>query len=63
MAKLLLTEMLKKRKMSKYRLAKILNADYKNTHRWFKPDYDPKLSTLAAWAKALKCKVRDLIKE
>ena len=63
MARLLLKEMLKKRKMTRYRFAKLLDMEYQNARRYLKPGYDPKLSVLTAWAKVLKCRVRDLIKE
>lgn len=63
MAKLILKAMLKKRKISQYRLAILLKMDGKNVARLFRPDYDPKLSTLNRLAKVLKCKVRDLLKE
>jgi len=63
MPKLRLKEMLTKRKMTRYRFAQLLGVDYKNSARYFRPDYDPKLSSLAAWARVLKCRVRDLIRE
>ena len=63
MVTLRLAQMLKKRKLTRYRFALLMRVDYKNSARWFKAGYDPKLSTLAAWAKILKCRVRDLIKE
>lgn len=63
MAQLLLDKMLKKRGMSKYRFAQLLKANYKNIGRYFQPDYDPKLSTLRAWANVLKCRIRDLYRE
>lgn len=63
MAKLLLEEMLKKRKVSKYRFAILLGIDHKNVRRLFLPGFDPKLSFLARAAKALKCRIRDLYKE
>jgi transcriptional regulator with XRE-family HTH domain len=31
--------------------------------RWLKEDYDPKLSVLDKWAKALGVKIRDLYKD
>lgn len=63
MARFLIKEMCKKRKMSQYRLGILLNNGPKNVARLFKPDYDPKLSMLARCAKALKCRIRDLYKE
>lgn len=41
----------------------MIGIDYPTVFRYFRPGYDPKLSTLHKWAKALKIKVRDLIKE
>jgi DNA-binding XRE family transcriptional regulator len=63
MPTLRLAEMLEKRKMTKYRFAKLMKAEYKNIGRWFKPGYDPKISTMAAWARVLRCRIRDLYKE
>jgi DNA-binding Xre family transcriptional regulator len=63
MAKLILGKVLKKKKLSKRKFAKLLEIDYSNVWRLFKEGADPKLSTLAKWAKILKCKVRDLIEE
>lgn len=63
MPKLLLEQVLKKRKLSKYRFAKLLRQHYNNVARYFRPGYDPKLSTLATWAKVLHCRIRDLYKE
>jgi hypothetical protein len=36
---------------------------YGNVHRLFRESYDPKLSQLKSWAKAIGCKVRDLFDE
>lgn len=58
-----LAEVLKKKGISKRRFAKMLGVQYAGVFRYFRPGYDPKLSTLTRWAKALKVKVRDLIKE
>lgn len=63
MAKLILGEVLKKKKLSKRRFAKLLDQRYENVFRYFRDGYDPKLSTLSLWAKALKCRVRDLVRE
>lgn len=63
MPQLLLEQMLKKRKMSKYRFAKVLRLHYNSVARFFRPDYDPKLSTLERWAKVLHCRIRDLYRE
>ncbi len=64
MAKLALSDALKKKKLSKRQFAKRLGiTQYHNVFRFFRDDRDPKLSTLTKWAKAIGCKVRDLIKE
>ena len=63
MAKFLLKAVCKERAISQYRLAILLKMDAKNISRLFRPDYDPKLSLLARVAKALKCRIRDLIRE
>lgn len=63
MAKLALAEMLRKRKLSKRAFAKRLGIDYHNVFRYFRPTVDPKLSTLTRWARAIGCRVRDLIRE
>ena len=54
---------MQKRKISKYRLAQMLGLPTSSVFRYFKPDYDPKLSSLEKIAKALEVKVRDLLDE
>jgi DNA-binding Xre family transcriptional regulator len=61
--KLKLEALLQKKKISKYRLAQLLGVPASNVFRYFKPDYDPKLSTLERWAKVLEVKVKDLLDE
>jgi transcriptional regulator with XRE-family HTH domain len=63
MAKLILAPLLKKKGLSKRKFAKLLNIDYPSVFRYFRDGYDPKLSTLELWAKALGVRVRDLIVE
>lgn len=63
MPKLLLAEMLEKKGMSKRQFAKKLGKDYPAVFRYFRPEYDPKLSTIEAWAKVLGCRIRDLYEE
>lgn len=63
MAKLILGEVLKKRKLSKRQFAKRLGAHYHSVFQFFRPGYNPTLKTLERWAKAIGCKVRDLIRE
>ena len=61
--KLKLETILQKKKISKYRFAQMLGLPTSSIFRYFKPDYDPKLSTLEKWAKVLELKVRDLLEE
>jgi len=63
MAELRLVEVLKKKKISKRKFAKMIDKDYREIFRYCRSGYDPKLSTLDLWAKALKIRVRDLIRE
>jgi transcriptional regulator with XRE-family HTH domain len=63
MARLVLAEMLKKKRVSKRQFAKRLGVDYKNVWRLFRPEADPRLSALVKYAQALGCKVRDLIRD
>lgn len=58
-AKLQLESALKKRGLSKRQFAKLLGVPYQSVFRWFRPGYDPKLSVMSKWAKAIGCKVRD----
>lgn len=63
MAKFILGAVLKRRKLSKRQFAKMIDMRYEQVFRLFREGYDPKLSLLSRAAKALKCKVRDLVKE
>jgi DNA-binding XRE family transcriptional regulator len=63
MAKLLLEKVLKRKKVTKYGFAKLLAVPTPSVFRYFRPDYDPKLSTLEKWAKVLEVKIRDLYEE
>ena len=60
-AKICLGKVLKEKKMTKYRFAKLIDTPYPNVTRFFKPNYDPRLSTIEKWAKALNVSVKDLI--
>jgi hypothetical protein len=62
-AKLQIEKVLEKKGMSKRQFAKLIVEDYGNVFRFFRPGYDPKLSTLNKWAKALNLKVKDLLIE
>ena len=61
--KLKIAAILEKRKISKYRFAQLLGLPTPSVFRYFRPGYDPKLSTLEKWAKALDVKVRDFLDE
>jgi transcriptional regulator with XRE-family HTH domain len=63
MAKLLIDQALKKRKLSKRQFAKKLGIQYSAVFRYFREGYDPKLSMLESWAKVLDCRIRDLYEE
>ena len=58
-----LAEVLEKKKLSKRQFAKLLKVEYANVFRFFRAGYDPKLSTLLKWAKALGVKAKDLISD
>lgn len=62
--KLFLDKILKRKGISKYRFAKILGMQQASSAlRYFKTGYDPKLSMLERWAKALDVKIKDLFEE
>ena len=63
MPKLILDEVRKKKGVSKRQLAIRLGVRYQNIFPMMKPDYDAKFSVLARIAKALGCRVRDLVRE
>jgi len=63
MAKLILGDVLKKKKLSKRKFAQMLGMNYNNVFRLFRKGQNPTLSTLNKWAKLLGCRVRDLLKE
>ena len=63
MAKLILGDVLKRKKMSKRRFAKALDYPYSNVFRYFREGYDPRLSDLNRFAGVLGVKVKDLLKE
>lgn len=60
MPTLRLAEALKRKKVSKRQFAKRLGLSYNNVFRFFRDGYDPKLSMLGKWAKALGVKISDL---
>ena len=61
--KLKLAAILEKKKLSKYRFAQLLEIPTPSVFRYFRPGYDPKLSTLEKMAKVLEVKVKDLLDE
>lgn len=63
MTKLLLNQVLERKKLSKRQFAKKLDIDYASVFRFFRPGYDPKLSTLERWAKILDVRISDLFEE
>ena len=63
MAKLLLAQVLEKKRVSKRQFAKRLGIDYSSVFRFFRPGYDPKLSVLEKWAKALGVRIGELFEE
>lgn len=63
MVKLRLAALLKEKKISKRGFAKMLGIDYANVFRFFRKDYDPKLSTLEEWARTLGVRIADLYEE
>ena len=63
MAKLRLSEALLEKKVSKREFARRLNVDSATVFRYFRRGYNPTFETLAKFAKALNCKIADLIEE
>lgn len=63
MAKLQISEVLRKKAMSKRELAKRMGIDYRRVFSMFRPTFNPTLKTLERIAKALGVKVTDLIKD
>ena len=45
-AQVSLEKILKQKKMTKYRFAKLIGVEYPNVVKYFKPGYDPRLSTV-----------------
>jgi transcriptional regulator with XRE-family HTH domain len=63
MARLILDEILKKKRISKREFSRRLGVDYKNISRMFRKGFDPRVSALAKYAKALDVSCRDLLKD
>ena len=62
-AHICLGKILKQKKITKYRFAKLVGVEYPNVVKYFKQGYDPRLSTVERWAKALNVSVKDLIED
>lgn len=63
MAKLVLKEVLDKKKISHRQFAKLLKSDSGSLGKYLRGEGNPTLETLEKWAKVLNIKVRDLLKE
>lgn len=64
MARLILAQVLKRKGISKLEFGRRLGIkNPENVYRLFRPGVDPHFSALKRYARALRCKVRDLIKE
>lgn len=63
MAKLILGEVLKRKKLSKRQFAKRMGYHYASVFQFFRPTYNPTFKMMIRWAEAAECKVRDLFKE
>lgn len=63
MAKIILKQALEKRKVSKRQFAIRIGMRYEHVFRLFREGYDPKWSMVNRWAKALKCRIKDLYRE
>ena len=61
--KIVLRKILKKEGLSVRQFAKRGEYHYHSVFQFFKPGYNPTFETMARWAKAIGCKVRDLIEE
>jgi DNA-binding XRE family transcriptional regulator len=60
MTKIKLETYLEENQITKYAFAKMLGKKPPAVRPYFKKNYDPKLSTMAKWAKALRCEISDL---
>lgn len=56
-------KVLKRKKISKYELARTLGYPYRSINKLFRPDYNPRFRTLAEHAKKLGVRVAYLIEE
>ena len=63
MAKLVLDRVLKRKKISKRKFAKMIRKDYASVFRFFRKGYDPKLSVLSDWARVLGVKIKSLYRD
>ncbi|MBX2996298.1 MAG: helix-turn-helix transcriptional regulator [Bdellovibrionaceae bacterium] len=63
MTKLKLQAYLEENQITKYAFATVLGKKPPAVRPYFRKGYDPKLSTLGKWAKALRCEISDLYVE
>lgn len=63
MPQLVLAKALKRKKLSKRQFAKRLGVGYDYIFRLFRPGLNPRFDTLCRYARAIGCRVRDLIEE
>jgi transcriptional regulator with XRE-family HTH domain len=63
MAKIRLSEELKKQKISKRQFTIMMKSDTGTMGRYYRGDGNPTLATLDKWAKALGVKIKDLVKD
>jgi transcriptional regulator with XRE-family HTH domain len=62
-ARICLNKVLEKKKITKYAFAKMLGKPTSGVTPYFKPGYNPRLSTIELWAKKLNVSVKDLIED
>lgn len=63
MPKLILAKALKKKKLSQRQFAKLMNTNYRNVYRMFRPGYNPRWSKLVKISKVIGLKIRDLYQD
>ena len=63
MVRIRLDAVLRKRRLSKRQFAIRLGMDYASVFRFFRANYDPKLSMLERWARAIGCRIADLFQD
>jgi transcriptional regulator with XRE-family HTH domain len=63
MPRVILGKILKRKKLSKRQFAKRIGMHDRHVFALFHDDYNPTFKMLCRWAKAIPCKVKDLIEE